>query len=150
MPSHRVLRPSGWAGPRGYADGVVISTGRLVVLAGQVGWNPVTQRVETDNLAGQVRQALANIVTLLTDAGVEPQHLVRLTWYIIDREAYVAARPEIGRAYREVIGDHYPPMSVVFVTALVEERAKVEIEAMAVVDDAESARGPDSGFRESS
>ena len=132
-PLQRVLHPAGWAAPRGYVDGVSTTHGRLVVLAGQVGWNPATQRFESDDLGAQARQALANIVTLLAEAGAGPQHLVRLTWYITDREAYVAARPEIGRSYRELIGDQYPPMSVLFVTGLVDERAKVEIEATAVV-----------------
>jgi enamine deaminase RidA (YjgF/YER057c/UK114 family) len=104
-----------------------------VFLAGQIGWNPTAQRFETDDLGAQVRQALANVATLLDEAEIDRKHLVRLTWYVTDRDAYFAARPEIGRAYRELIGDHYPPMSVVFVTALVEARAKVEIEATAVV-----------------
>jgi enamine deaminase RidA (YjgF/YER057c/UK114 family) len=130
--SPRVLRPEGWPRPSGYSDGVSVS-GRMVVLAGQIGWNPVTANFESDQLAAQVRQALANIVTLLAEAGAEPRHLVRLTWFVTDREAYMGARPEIGAAYREVIGAHYPPMSLVFVSALVEARAKVEIEATAVV-----------------
>jgi enamine deaminase RidA (YjgF/YER057c/UK114 family) len=130
----RVLRPSGWAPPRGYADGMVAS-GRYLVLAGQVGWNPATAAFETDDFAGQVKQALRNIVTLLAEAGAAPRHLVRLTWFVTDRAAYVEARQEIGRAYRELIGTHYPPMSVVVVAGLVEERAKVEIEATAVVPD---------------
>lgn len=132
-PPRRVLRPATWAAPRGYADGVVAPPGRLVFLAGQIGWNPTAQRFETDDLGAQVRQALANVATLLDEAEIDRKHLVRLTWYVTDRDAYFAARPEIGRAYRELIGDHYPPMSVVFVTALVEARAKVEIEATAVV-----------------
>ena len=130
--SPRVLRPDGWPRPSGYSDGVTAS-GRLVVLAGQIGWNPATAKFESDQLTAQVRQALANIVTLLAEAGAEPRHLVRLTWFVTDREAYMGARPEIGAAYREVIGAHYPPMSLVFVSALVEARAQVEIEATAVV-----------------
>ena len=129
----RVIKPDGWAAPRGYSDAVATSGGRLIVLAGQVGWNPATQQFETDDLAAQVRQALENISTLLKAAGAEAHHLVRLTWYVTDRDAYFAARPEIGRAYRQVIGLEYPPMSVVFVSALVDERAKVEIEATAAV-----------------
>ena len=128
----RVLHPADWAPPRGYSDGLVTS-GRWVVLAGQIGWNPRTGAFETDDFAGQVRQALANVGTLLAEAGAAPRHLVRLTWYVTDRAAYLENRREIGRAYREVLGMHYPPMSVVVVTALVEERAKVEIEATAVV-----------------
>jgi enamine deaminase RidA (YjgF/YER057c/UK114 family) len=126
------LRPNGWAPPRGYTDGIVAS-GRVVVLAGQVGWNPQTAAFETDDFAALVRQALTNVVTLLGEAGAEPRHLVRLTWYVTDRAEYVAARRAIGAAYREVVGMHYPAMSVVVVAGLVEERAKVEIEATAVV-----------------
>ena len=128
------LRPRDWAAPRGYADGVVAS-GRLVVLAGQIGWNPQTAAFETDDFAAQVRQALANVARLLDEAGAHPRHLVRLTWFVTDRAAYLASRRDLGVAYREVFGMHYPPMSVVFVTALVEERAKVEIEATAVLPD---------------
>jgi enamine deaminase RidA (YjgF/YER057c/UK114 family) len=127
-----VLSPAGWPRPRGYANGVAVS-GRLIVLAGQIGWNPVTCAFETDDFALQVRQSLANIVTLLHAAGAEPRHLVRLTWFITDRSAYVNARREIGEAYRALVGPHYPPMSVVIVSGLVEERARVEIEGMAVV-----------------
>lgn len=130
--SPRVLRPDGWPRPSGYSDGIAAS-GRLVALAGQIGWNPLTARFETDQLTAQVRQALMNVVTVLAEAGAEPRHLVRMTWFVTDREAYMGARPEIGAAYREVIGAHYPPMSLVFVSALVEARAKVEIEATAVV-----------------
>lgn len=127
-----VLRPDGWAPPRGYTYGVVVS-GRHVVLSGQVGWNPATSVVEIDDLAGQVRQALRNVVTLLAQAGAEPRHLVRLTWYVTDRAEYLAQRRAIGLAYREVIGMHYPTMSVVFVAGLVDDGARVEIEATAVV-----------------
>ncbi|MHB1224236.1 MAG: RidA family protein [Gemmatimonadaceae bacterium] len=128
----QVLRPEGWAPPRGYTDGVVVS-GRQVVLSGQVGWNPATAAIEIVDLAGQVRQALSNVVTLLAEAGAEARHLVRLTWYVTDRDEYLAERRAIGLAYREVIGMHYPPMSVVFVGGLVEDGARVEIEATAVV-----------------
>ena len=128
----RVLRPAGWLRPSGYSDGVSVS-GRMVVLAGQIGWNPTTGKFESDQLTAQIRQSLTNIVTLLAEAGAEPRHLVRMTWYVTDREAYMGARREIGAAYREVIGAHYPPMSLVFVSALVEARAKVEIEVTAVV-----------------
>ena len=128
----RLLQPDGWDSPRGYANGVV-AQGRLVVLAGQIGWNPATSAFETDDVAGQCQQALANVLALLTEAGATPQHLVRLTWFITDRAAYVAAQKELGRAYRELFGKHYPAMSVVVVAALMEERAKVEIEATAVI-----------------
>jgi enamine deaminase RidA (YjgF/YER057c/UK114 family) len=128
----QVLRPEGWAPARGYTDGVVVS-GRHVVLSGQVGWNPATAAIEIADMAGQVRQALSNVVALLAEAGAEPRHLVRLTWYVTDRDGYLAERRAIGLAYREVIGMHYPPMSVVFVAGLVEAGALVEIEATAVV-----------------
>lgn len=126
------LQPEGWAAPVGYSNGVAVH-GRQIYLAGQVGWNPVTCRVETDDLAAQVRQALENIVAVLREAGAEPAHLVRLTWFITDKAAYLAARKEIGKAYRDVIGRHYPPMSLLVVAALLEDRAVVEIEATAVV-----------------
>lgn len=128
----RVLRPAGWPRPSGYSDGVSVS-GRLVVLAGQIGWNPTTGKFESDQLTAQIRQALSNIVTLLAEGGAEPRHLVRMTWYVTDREAYMGARREIGAAYREIIGAHYPPMTLAIVSGLVEARAKVEIEATAVV-----------------
>jgi enamine deaminase RidA (YjgF/YER057c/UK114 family) len=126
------LHPAGWAPPRGYGHGVV-ATGRLVVLAGQVGWDPATCAFASDDFAAQTRQALRNVVALLAEAGAEARHLVRLTWYVTDRAAYAAARRELGAVWREVVGVHYPPMSVVIVAGLVEERALVELEATAVV-----------------
>ena len=128
----RALEPSGWLPPRGYANGVVAS-GHLIVLAGQIGWNPATATFDTDDFVQQVRQALANVVTLLGEAGAEPRHLVRLTWFITDRAAYLDARRELGVVYREILGTQYPPMSVVVVSSLIEARALVEIEATAVV-----------------
>lgn len=127
-----ILQPEGWAAPIGYTNGVAVE-GRQIYLAGQVGWNPATCQFETDDFAAQTRQALENVVALLREAGAEPQHLVRVTWYITDKAAYVEARREIGRAYRDVIGRHFPPMSLVVVAALLEDRARVEIEATAVV-----------------
>ena len=132
--SARELSPSGWARPRGYAHGVVAS-GRVVALAGQIGWNPTSSAFETDDFVGQVRQALANVVALLREAGAEPRHLVRLTWFITDRSAYLSTQREIGQAYRDAMGRHYPPMSVVVVAGLIEERAQVEIEATAVLSE---------------
>lgn len=126
------LHPEGWASPRGFSHGVV-SAGRQVMLAGQIGWNPKTSEFASNDLVEQVRQTLENIVTLLSEAGATPRHLVRLTWYITDRTAYLSAQREIGIAYREIIGTHYPPMAVVVVTALIEARAKVEIEATAII-----------------
>ncbi len=128
----RILRPEGWPRGSGYSDGLVVR-GSLVVLAGQIGWNPVTAVFQSDDMPAQVGQALRNIVALLKEAGAEPRHLVRLTWFVTDREAYISARREIGAAYREVIGANYPPMSVVVVSGLIEARAKVEIEATAMV-----------------
>lgn len=126
------LQPEGWVPPRGYIHGLSVS-GRMIFLAGQIGWNPKTATFESDDFVKQVRQALANIVTLLSKGGAMPTHLVRLTWYVTDLAEYASARREIGSVYREVIGTHYPPMSVVVVSSLVEKRAKVEIEATAVI-----------------
>jgi len=128
----RVIRPQGWAPPRGYSDGMIAS-GRYITLAGQIGWNPQTCEIETDDFAEQTRLALRNIVTLLAEAGANPSHLVRLTWFVTSRDEYTAARKAIGGAYREAIGTHFPPMSVVVVSGLLEPRAKVEIEATAVL-----------------
>jgi enamine deaminase RidA (YjgF/YER057c/UK114 family) len=125
------LQPPGWAAPKGYANGVCAS-GRQVFLAGQIGWNE-SQQLVSSRFALQVRQALQNIVVLLAQAGGRPEHLVRLTWFVASLDEYRAELREIGAAYREVIGRHYPPMSVVGVTGLVERGAKVEIEATAVI-----------------
>ena len=128
----QTLNPEGWPRPSGYANGVV-ATGRLVVLAGQIGWKPETLQFESDDIVSQTRQALLNVRTLLTEAGATPEDLLRMTWYVTNREEYVSSRREIGEAYREVIGAIYPAMSVIVVSGLVEPRAKVEIEATAVV-----------------
>jgi enamine deaminase RidA (YjgF/YER057c/UK114 family) len=129
--SHEFLQPPGWATPKGYSNGVVAS-GRQVYLAGQIGWNE-SQQLVSSAFAGQFRQALQNIVTLLAQAGGRPEHLVRLTWFVTNLDEYRAEVKDIGAAYRDVIGRHYPPMSVVQVAGLVEHGAKVEIEATAVV-----------------
>ena len=129
--SREILQPPGWARPRGYANGVA-ATGRQVYVAGQIGWN-AEQRFVSDDFAVQVRQALANVVAVLGCAGAGPEHLVRMTWYVTSRDEYNSALPEIGTAYRELIGKNFPAMSVVVVAALLEPRAKVEIEATAVV-----------------
>jgi enamine deaminase RidA (YjgF/YER057c/UK114 family) len=128
------LQPDGWPRPKGYANGVA-ARGRTLWVAGQIGWDPVTGQVVSDNFAAQVRQALVNLTAVLRTGGAEPHHLVRLTWFITDKAAYLAAQRQIGRAYREVLGKHFPAMSVVVVAALLEERARVEIEATAVVPD---------------
>jgi enamine deaminase RidA (YjgF/YER057c/UK114 family) len=127
------LQPPGWAAPKGYTNGVV-ARGRQVFVAGQVGWNPA-QQFTSERLADQVRQALKNIVAVLAEAGARPEHIVRLTWFVTSRDEYLAQVKEIGAAYREVLGRHFPPMSVVQVSALVEAAAKVEIEATAVIPD---------------
>jgi enamine deaminase RidA (YjgF/YER057c/UK114 family) len=125
------LQPPGWARPRGYSNGVAAS-GRMVCVSGMIGWDG--QGVfHTDDFAGQVRQALRNIVAVLAEADARPEHIVRMTWYVLDKKEYVAAYKEIGVAYRELIGAHYPAMTAVQVGALVEDRARVEIEVTAVV-----------------
>jgi enamine deaminase RidA (YjgF/YER057c/UK114 family) len=125
------LQPPGWTAPKGYANGISAS-GRQIYLAGQIGWNEAQQLVSS-RFAVQVRQALHNIVVLLAQAGGRPEHLVRLTWFVTSLDEYRAELKEVGAAYREVIGRHYPPMSVVGVAGLVEQGAKVEIEATAVI-----------------
>jgi enamine deaminase RidA (YjgF/YER057c/UK114 family) len=129
---NETLLPAGWAKPSGYANGIA-ATGRLVFVAGPIGWNPVTGDFETDDFAAQTAQALRNVAAVLAAAGAGPEHVVRMTWYVTDKAAYLASRGEIGRAWREVMGRHYPAMAVVVVSALIEDRARVEIEATAVV-----------------
>ena len=128
----KIVQPPGWPRPSGYANGVIAS-GRVVAVSGQIGWNPATETFETDEMAAQARQALDNLVVVLRAAGAEPRDVVRLTWYVTDRADYLAARREIGEAYRALFGDHYPAMSVVVVAGLLARRAKVEIEATAVL-----------------
>lgn len=127
----QVLQPAGWAPAKGYANGVVAS-GRIVFVAGQVGWN-AQQRFEADDFVGQARQALANIVAVLDAAGARPEHIARMTWYVTDKREYLASLKALGAVYREVIGAHYPAMSAVAVAGLVEEGARLEIEATAVI-----------------
>jgi len=127
----RVLQPSHWPRPRGYANGIE-AQGRQVFVAGMVGWTP-EGRFESDELVPQVRQALANVRAVLYEAGATPAHLVRVTWYLVDRREYVARAGEIGAAWREIMGHYDVAMTAVQVVALVEERARVEIEATAVV-----------------
>jgi enamine deaminase RidA (YjgF/YER057c/UK114 family) len=125
------LQPPGWPRPRGYANGVA-AEGRLVFVAGQIGWDE-TGSFPAEDMAGQVRQTLRNVVAVLAEAGAGPAHVTRLTWYVTDREAYLADPAGIGQAYRDVMGKHFPAMAVVVVSALLEPGAKVEIEATAVV-----------------
>ena len=129
--SREILQPAGWARPRGYANGIA-AQGRQVFVAGQIGWD-AEQRFASDGFAAQVRQALANVVAVLACAGAKPEHLVRMTWYVTSRDEYNAALAEVGAAWRELIGRNFPAMSVVVVAGLLEPRAKVEIEATAVV-----------------
>ncbi len=130
---HEVLHPKNWKPALGYSNGMA-ARGRLVVTGGIIGWN-ADQVFETDDFAGQAAQVLRSIVEVLACAGARPEHLVRLTWYVTDKHEYLASLKELGRAYRETIGRHYPAMALVQVVALVEDRAKVEIEATAVVPD---------------
>ena len=127
----KILQPPGWAEPKGYANGVV-ARGAFVAIGGQIGWN-AAQAFETDDFAAQLRQTLENVVAVLREAGAGPEHVVRTTWYIIDKPAYLASLAGVGAAWREVMGRHYPAMAVVEVKALIEDRAKVEIEATAVL-----------------
>ena len=129
----RVLQPEGWMVPKGYSNGIE-ARGRQIFLAGMVGWNGQGQ-FETDDFIGQCRQTLHNIVATLACAEAGPQHIVRMTWYVKDKREYLLRGRELGVAYQEVIGRHYPAMALVQVADLVEDRAQVEIEATAVVPD---------------
>ncbi len=126
-----ILQPPGWAAPRGYANGIAAS-GRIVFVSGQVGWN-AQGHFEATDFVGQARQALANVVAVLGEAGARPEHIARMTWYVVDKREYVASSKALGAVYREVIGNHYPAMTAVEVAALVEDRARVEIEVTAVI-----------------
>ena len=125
------LQPEGWARAKGYANGVV-AEGRLIILGGQIGWNS-NQEFESDEFIPQFRQTLTNIVTLLAEAGAGPGNLVRLTWFITDRDAYLNSQKAMGEVYRDIMGRNYPAMSVVQVVRLIEARALIEIEATAVL-----------------
>ena len=129
--THEILHPKNWKPAKGYANGV-LAEGRLVILGGQIGWN-ADQVFETDDFVGQTRQALENIVAVLAEAGAGPEHVVRLTWYVTDKQAYLDGLRELGAAYREIMGRNFPAMTMVQVVALVEDAAKVEIEATAVI-----------------
>jgi len=127
----RLLHPKSWAPTKGFSNGVA-AEGRQVFVAGQVGWN-TRQEIVDDDFVAQVEQALRNIVDILAEADARPEHLVRLTWYITDKREYVARSRDVGQAYRRVVGRHFPAMTLVQVAALLDDRAKVEIEATAVV-----------------
>lgn len=128
---HDFLHPKHWKPAQGYSNGVAAS-GRMVFCGGLIGWN-AEQLFETDDFVGQVAQTLRNIVAVLAEAGAGPEHIVRLTWYVTDKRAYLDNLRDLGRVYREILGRHYPAMALVQVVALVEDRAQVEIEATAVV-----------------
>ncbi|CAN7675678.1 RidA family protein [Rhizobium sp. LjRoot254] len=128
---HTILQPEGWARPVGYANGVE-AQGRLIFVGGQIGWNGQCQ-FETDDFVGQVRQTLENVVAVVRAAGGEPHHITTMTWYFTDKKEYVENLKGIGQAYRDVIGKHFPAMAAVQVVALVEDRAKIEIQAHAVI-----------------
>jgi enamine deaminase RidA (YjgF/YER057c/UK114 family) len=125
-----ILQPNNWASPSGYSNGVA-AEGRQVFVAGQIGWN-ARREIVSDDFVAQVEQALHNIVDILAVAGARPEDLVRLTWYVTDKREYLVRSGEVGQAYRRIVGRHFPAMTVVQVAALVEDRAKVEIEATAV------------------
>ena len=131
----RILQPPGWARAKGFSNGIAAS-GELVFIAGQVGWTG--QGVwEARDFAGQFRQAIRNILAVLAEANGRPEHIVRLTWYVLDKQEYLAAIKDVGAAYRELMGRHYPTMAVVQVSGLVEDEARLEIEATAVIPKAE-------------
>ena len=129
------LQPKGWKQPKGYANGVA-AEGRMVFTGGMIGWN-ADEVFESKDFAEQAEQTLRNIVAVLAEAGARPDHIVRMTWYVTDKQAYLASQRELGTAYKQVIGRHFPAMAVVQVVALVEDDAMVEIEATAVVPPAD-------------
>ncbi|MRD45862.1 RidA family protein [Caenimonas koreensis DSM 17982] len=131
--THQAILPAGWPRPKGYANGVV-AQGRTLYIAGMIGWDGKGV-FHTDDFAGQVRQALRNVADVLREAGGKPENVVRMTWYVTDKREYLAAGAEIGQAFREIIGNYNVAMTAVQVTALIEDRAKVEIEATAVLPD---------------
>jgi enamine deaminase RidA (YjgF/YER057c/UK114 family) len=129
----KLLQPPGWAPPRGYANGVM-AKGAMIFVGGQIGWN-AQQQFESDDFIAQTRQALQNILAVLKAGGAGPEHMVRMTWYVVDRVEYIARLKELGTVYREVMGKNFPAMTCVEVAALVEERARIEIEVTAVLPD---------------
>jgi enamine deaminase RidA (YjgF/YER057c/UK114 family) len=125
------LQPPGWVRARGYSNGIA-ANGRSVHVSGMIGWDGQCQ-FHTDDFAGQVRQALQNVVDVLAEADAKPEHIVRMTWYVIDKKEYLGASKEVGQAYRDIIGRHFPAMTAVQVAGLIEDRARVEIEVTAIV-----------------
>ncbi len=130
----RTLSPPDWVAPKGYANGVA-ARGTMIFVGGQIGWNG-QQQFESDDFTAQARQALLNVVAVLREAGAGPEHIARMTWYVVDKREYIASYRTLGVAYREVMGRHFPAMTAVEVTALIEDRARVEIEVTAVLPDA--------------
>jgi enamine deaminase RidA (YjgF/YER057c/UK114 family) len=124
--------PKGWPRPSGYSNGALAS-GRILAIAGQIGWNPLSQTIEVDDFVEQARQALLNIKSVLQSAGGSPRDVIRLTWYITDRSTYLRHTADLGTAYRDIFGDHYPAMAVLVVAGFLEQRALLEIEATAVL-----------------
>lgn len=131
---HKLLQPPDWTQPKGYANGIA-ARGTLVFVGGQIGWN-AQQQFETDDFIAQAAQTLRNVAAVLHEAGATPQHMVRMTWYIVDRVEYHARLAELGAVYREVMGRNFPAMTCVEVAALMEPRARIEIEVTAVIPDA--------------
>ena len=127
-----VLHPRGWKQPVGYANGISTAAGRLVFIAGQVGWN-ADQKFQSDQLVPQFEQAIKNILSILAEAGGKPTHICRLTAFCIDKPAYLAGRRELGRIWKSLMGNHYPAMSMIFVADLLDTPAKIELEATAVI-----------------
>ncbi len=128
----QVLLPDGWASPIGYANGIAVDAGRIVFIAGQVGWN-AQQKFDSEELAPQFEQALRNVLAVLAEAGGEARHICRMTAYCCDKPAYLAARRELGAIWRRLMGQHYPAMSMIFVSDLLDHPGKIELEATAVV-----------------
>jgi enamine deaminase RidA (YjgF/YER057c/UK114 family) len=129
---HDVLRPDAWPRPSGYSDGI-LATGRCIFVSGQIGWEPVTRTISSNDFAEQTRRALENVIAVLACGGAKPEHVVRMTWYVVDADEYAHARPALGKIFRSVFGGHYPAMTVLQVSKLLEPRARIEIEATAVL-----------------
>jgi enamine deaminase RidA (YjgF/YER057c/UK114 family) len=129
----KYLQPADWKRPKGYSNGVTAS-GRFVFVSGMIGWD-AQERFVAKDFAGQVRQALQNAILVLAEAGAKPEHIVRMNWFVVDKKEYVDAYEQVGQAYREIIGRHYPAMTAVQVTGLIEDEARVEIDVTAVVPD---------------
>ena len=129
----QILQPPDWPRPKGYSNGIA-AQGKMVFVAGQIGWDR-NEYILSDNLAEQVRQTLLNTVAVLAEAGARPEHVTRMTWYILDKQEYQSSLKDIGRVYRDIMGSNYPAMAMLQVSALIEEQAKVEIETTAVIPD---------------